>query len=285
MEEVLQLQISGKFNGRDANISINFEAESAFEIEDVEAGDVEMSDSSESEVEESEVDTEVSTPEEPETPTSPEEVGQAEAEPKSEEVSSASPATGPELEADEVEEEPESEEDAAGMGTMQDSSLRGQPDAQTMLSAEDTDVPVDVTESSADTASEYDTDVPVQPSVSSDDDGSEDAEEGEDEEELPPFSANTKQFSVASTVLKLDDEWSRVRDITDRLKQDDGEGEWNDSKTTSHLYSVMDKEIVDRKKDQSTGKYVYTVTDLGERVIEKALKDAGEWEGNLQSSV
>lgn len=37
MDEILHIELTGKFNGRDARVSINLDAESAFEIEDMSA--------------------------------------------------------------------------------------------------------------------------------------------------------------------------------------------------------------------------------------------------------
>ena len=232
MEEILSIEISGKFNGRDATLSIDLDAESAFEIEDVEAG----------------------TPEE-----SPDET---------------------EVEAAETEVEPEVEAEAETVAA----------DAETTTQTPQTE-PVSAPEQ------------PAEPEVAPDDEPPEPVEEeapGEDEaatgldelfphrqfdeEDLPPFSANTKQYKVAKAVEEAGDEMVRVREISDKLQEEEGEDEWNDSKVTSHLYSVKDKGIVDREKDEASGKWQYFLTDLGRAAIRHAERNTNAEAGEAEAA-
>lgn len=229
MEEILQLEISGKFNGRDATLSIGLDAESAFEIE--------------------EVDTD--------TPSAAKEDGTQSATADAD-VATQTQQTQP------VSEEPES---------------TPEPDVQP------DDVPPEPVEAEPEPVSQE----PEPPEESEEDDEPRGLEElfptqRFDEEDIPPFTAGTKQFQVANMVFEGSGP-VRVRYITDELQEKDPEGDWNDSKVTSHLYAVMKKEIIEREKDSSTGKWEYQMTDLGRAAIRYALrKDPDRSEDEMNSS-
>lgn len=223
MEEILRLTIDGKFNGRDATLSIGLDAESAFEIEDVgtESPDEPEtpSDSNTTAMESSAETATQPTHTEPisdtAAPTSTEvedepETAEADSEPAEEEVE--------EVETEETESETDEEEKATGLGAL----------------------------------------FPT---------------ERYDPEDLPPFSAGTKQFKVAEAVFESNGSPIRVREITDKLQDEEGEDEWNDSKVASHLHTIKNKEIVDREKHKPSGKWQYYVTDLGEAAIKHARRD------------
>lgn len=174
MENILEVEISGKFNGRDARVSIGLEAESAFEIEDVNAS--EGAETSQAPVSEAETATK---------------------ETKTEEKTSESP-------------------EGAGVEAL--------------------------------------------------------FEEGEDEE-LPPLSASTLQYKPAKAIYDQDGGRYTSSEVLEMVEEMFPDDEWNSSKVTSHLYSLHDKGILDREKEDSTGKNEYFVTDVGEKVIEEAAEN------------
>lgn len=95
-------------------------------------------------------------------------------------------------------------------------------------------------------------------------------ENGYDVDDLPPMTAGTKQYKVGRVVLDANDVWLPARDILEELEEHKDGDEWNRSIVTSHIHSLLKKDVLERRKDESLGVYEYRVSDLGRATLKHA---------------
>lgn len=99
---------------------------------------------------------------------------------------------------------------------------------------------------------------------------SEQSEPQYNQEDLPPLSSDTKQFLPAKLFYDFD-EVMTSKEAEEKLEEEVPDEDWNSSKVSSHLHSLLEKKIIDREKNKRTGKYEYHLTELGRAAVENAL--------------